>query len=1453
MRMDEDWLLKIFTAHGRCIKHLDAHWGLIVNAVAAAQTCTRLETLSVSHHKWNTTRPEMAHHLVWNPPGVSSDRESLRTWAQHQRILGRWLYLLVQANAGTLRELRWDHVTTFREFNQEEVDGMLRSCQRLTRLEIFDRGPTPKTDIVQLLVHVPQIQHFVDRSVWWNMTLLDATMSQLISLHLEAQVPIQSVFQLLKKLPHLQKLQFHWQNYEYRHLDVLGTILNYTPSRLQGLHIRGIKLEDDQYLATQMLPWLPDLVDISLAQMGPTLASLIPTSYRFLRSYRQPDPAKTICPTTLRSYSAVNTLGVLLENCPFLTEFDGIEHKIEADYLMSHPWICKRLETLRFQIVGVHRLSEEEETDYRQGILYQKLKKSLSEEEKKAIEKHERLQQQQYQVYDRLAELIHLRVLDLGAEFRLPQGRYGPPVIKRGVHVYENDDKPIPDTLALSLASGLDRLLTLRKLEVFGFEGVNHRIDYEELRWMGSNWPRLRVMRGLQVVDTDNLQLAETSYVLRSLPTEILNAIGSYLSHKDCLHSAQVSRSWNSVFICQLWKSIDDTHHAWPRILKRYDSDTARTCGQDEAWLIGIFTKYGQHIRHLNLHWKVTIKAISSTCNNTSVSCPNLKSLSISNALTGPLLSPIFENAFEPAVRGIRTEGQQLDDWKLIQQFWLLVRQNPQLMVLKIDDSLDELVAMNTLGFVDSMVLDNLTSLVDLKYSALRCDTSTLLSRLPRLKFLQAQVVFSDGGVLTGSFANLQYLNASHSLSLAEMVNLLQRLPNLRELSVSQIRYAAEEDSKIESMDRTPSALQRLRINWSSTYDVLSLKGLSPWLPRLTHLTIAKLRHNVVSILEAYYPQLECLTDSLESTRSRAGQIALQSGVVATVLATCSNLISVNAQVHSIDINYDTGEPWECQGLEVLHCQLCGFSRFTQTEESIYSAGNTHSAAKMALSYLLMDGYDYDESELDPDQILAKYEACQEQHVRAYDQLANLRHLKSLQLGVRRGVGVSLYPSHLRREDTLELSLASGLSRLGALTDLEVFGFEGTSHRIGKAELEWMANAWPRLRELRGLDDSCHSWPRIIKSHDSDEAQETSFNEDRIIRTLASHTNITSNSPSNYNVLLDKTFAGLRSIDTIALCSFTNVVTLLNILPGLEYLSVQWISDTPSKTDAGALMDPEPRVLRDLSMLYPCPRKLWTSCSPVPELTSSSIAETMAKDKTIPISVAHFPDDLSHLKDPSDREVLSDHEDQNSSDEHVKPVSKDCIGADLFKGLRFPYIFLSYMLDFAELEENAVNEDKDTLPPKFLFDEKKLKLVHLLTRWTSASARAKAHVLDRNKTGYGDIGDPSSTANTLTKKKKLVEADAFDEKYKESVHRRFEKIHSAAINVVPHITRNSVGPLRPEFGENFFHVQAHSEDCVHIRRNYFAPPVRPGSGCLFGQFIIWFEIIECCIAQGFGP
>lgn len=54
--------------------------------------------------------------------------------------------------------------------------------------------------------------------------------------------------------------------------------------------------------------------------------------------------------------------------------------------------------------------------------------------------------------------------------------------------------------------------------------------------------------------------------------------------------------------------------------------------------------------------------------------------------------------------------------------------------------------------------------------------------------------------------------------------------------------------------------------------------------------------------------------------------------------------------------------------------------------------------------------------------------------------------------------------------DTLELSLASGLDHLGGLRHLEMVGFECINHRIGRAEVEWMAKSWPNLSLMYRLD-----------------------------------------------------------------------------------------------------------------------------------------------------------------------------------------------------------------------------------------------------------------------------------------------------------------------------------------------------------------------------------------------
>ncbi|KAG0356068.1 hypothetical protein BG005_005008 [Podila minutissima] len=104
-----------------------------------------------------------------------------------------------------------------------------------------------------------------------------------------------------------------------------------------------------------------------------------------------------------------------------------------------------------------------------------------------------------------------------------------------------------------------------------------------------------------------------------------------------------------------------------------------------------------------------------------------------------------------------------------------------------------------------------------------------------------------------------------------------------------------------------------------------------------------------------------------------------------------------------------------------------------------------------------------------------KFQRCQAQHHGVYDRLARLTKLKHLDLGYENGIPGLDGEKYLKYTsgptfDTLELSLASGLDRLGALKNLEMIGFECINHRIGRPELEWMAKSWPKLNLMYGLD-----------------------------------------------------------------------------------------------------------------------------------------------------------------------------------------------------------------------------------------------------------------------------------------------------------------------------------------------------------------------------------------------
>ncbi|KAK3815469.1 MAG: hypothetical protein J3Q66DRAFT_344815, partial [Benniella sp.] len=88
---------------------------------------------------------------------------------------------------------------------------------------------------------------------------------------------------------------------------------------------------------------------------------------------------------------------------------------------------------------------------------------------------------------------------------------------------------------------------------------------------------------------------------------------------------------------------------------------------------------------------------------------------------------------------------------------------------------------------------------------------------------------------------------------------------------------------------------------------------------------------------------------------------------------------------------------------------------------------------------------------------------------RVYERLSRLVNLEVLWLG--HNICDFAADEYSNQLECLEMSLESGLERLGGLKRLQALNVSLMATRIGQKEAQWMAEQWPKLCEIRGLDD----------------------------------------------------------------------------------------------------------------------------------------------------------------------------------------------------------------------------------------------------------------------------------------------------------------------------------------------------------------------------------------------
>ncbi|KAG0379576.1 hypothetical protein BGX24_012611 [Mortierella sp. AD032] len=588
---------------------------------------------------------------------------------------------------------------------------------------------------------------------------------------------------------------------------------------------------------------------------------------------------------------------------------------------------------------------------------------------------------------------------------------------------------------------------------------------------------------------------------------EVITKFRLHLNPPDLLSCVNVSRLWHNVFIAALWETIDDTCFAWPTILQNHDSYDAQG-HKDADWINSLFAKYGFFIRHLRLSWPVMIEAAYADNH-----CVRLVSLRIFprqvtdkqydeprthnnleqlgdprplrvrlQAITGPVISAIFDGVLQPSMALSRSTAQQLRDWRTTQIYWLLALANPNLRALLLDWSLSRLARIDS----DDFIYDSLAKLPYLEQVEVpdidEPDLTRMLGQLPNLKCLyNHSYLTKNKSAPARTFNQIVWLSTLSTVDSLMFFTLLSRLPNLEFLRIHGM--ACEKVNTAAIMEGVLSRLKilHIKIQVMKKVDRRFATRFLPWMPELVEFGSRMLWSETAKVLAENNLKLKIFRQTQDyQSLHRYQRLKPKINVASILLELSLGLKTFNGIHHRITAQHLATHSWSCAGLEVFRCQIVGLPTLNKSDRVVLdnlSAIGSLSAEETPLS-------------ADPRHInvQGKQQHWLNMHGIVYDRLASLIHLTVLDLGwesrdvwkleetiVRPSDAWSEAPIH----ETLELSLASGLHRLAPLTKLEVFGFDGVNYRIGKPELEWMARSWLRLKVMRGLHASAE--PRLAR------------------------------------------------------------------------------------------------------------------------------------------------------------------------------------------------------------------------------------------------------------------------------------------------------------------------------------------------------------------------------------
>ncbi|KAG0057068.1 hypothetical protein BGZ83_001917 [Gryganskiella cystojenkinii] len=274
-----------------------------------------------------------------------------------------------------------------------------------------------------------------------------------------------------------------------------ATILPPRPLDVKTLIVRTI-LNRTNSAMLSLLPRMPLLTRLELNTTSTEILTIIARDCLLL------EHLKLTCNRVFH-----RELYMILMSCSRLKTVRGSGLEIRAIDLIQRPLSCLGLEEFEVAIKSVPRMNEEQTNTLRKLRSLLELEEEdvlmedgednepsdpsqIQNQQRKQIRQLNRRQQRsigfQREVMEQLARFTKLRVLILS--FKKPNLLYG--------NEYDHGHFADRSTLELSLGTGLDLLVTLQELEIFGFNEMDHHLGLQELSWISDHWPKIKSVDG---------------------------------------------------------------------------------------------------------------------------------------------------------------------------------------------------------------------------------------------------------------------------------------------------------------------------------------------------------------------------------------------------------------------------------------------------------------------------------------------------------------------------------------------------------------------------------------------------------------------------------------------------------------------------------------------------------------------------------------------------------------------------------------------------------------------------------------------------------------------------------------------------------------------------------------------------------------------------------------------